>query len=78
MSNETRARLKLVVEVEYELNGTEVIALKDNIEDIITSSLGEGRFTGSSEAEIDGYTITITDEPVQKNLRQHKSSVNNL
>jgi hypothetical protein len=52
-------KLKMVVEVEYDTNGTPVNTLVDYLKDAIYTALGEGRLTYETPAVVDGHRYEV-------------------
>lgn len=55
-------KLRLILDVEYELNGEEPSYLKKNLNAIVLRAMGEGAITGSSEAEVVSYKYRVEME----------------
>jgi hypothetical protein len=58
---ETDTKLKMVVEIEYESNGTPVNTLRDYLKDAVYSALGEGRMTYETPAVVTGYHYEVEE-----------------
>ena len=58
-------RLKLVLVVTYNDNGVPVNELKDRMEfACVQHPMGDGLFTGETDAEIEGYSMAIEEQTV--------------
>ena len=56
-----KTKLRLTLDVEYELNGEEVYFLKNNLESLVFRAVGEGLLTGHSEAEVEYWTYEVEE-----------------
>jgi hypothetical protein len=54
-----KLKLRLIVEVIYDLNGTSVEQLKGFMEDLSKIVFGHGGFTGDTPAEVDSHSVTV-------------------
>lgn len=63
-------RLNLTVSVLYDLKGESLALMEHNLRSAAQDAFGEGQLTGSTEAEVESYTIEITggEEPTPPNL----------
>lgn len=72
----TKQRIRLVLEVDYELNGVTVDELKTNLQHLVSNGIGNGLLTGSSEAEVQHYTTDVQgisiDPPVLTQVDQDR------
>ncbi len=57
------ARFRLVLDVTYDLNGETAEAMQRNLHRLVTHAFGEGLLTGSSDAEVDSYTVNVKQQP---------------
>lgn len=53
-------RIRLVLDVDYELNGVSVEELSQNIGHMVMQGIGNGMLTGSSDAEVITYATNIS------------------
>lgn len=53
--------LKLTVTVQYDTHGVDPEYLKRNLASALETAMGEGLLTGSSEAEVDDYSIKVSE-----------------
>lgn len=54
-------KLRLTLDVEYELNGEEVYFLKNSLESLVFRAVGEGLLTEHSEAEVEYWTYEVEE-----------------
>ena len=59
MSETTKIILKL--QVDYDLNGVSVDAIKAHLEESIRHAIAEGALSGCLVAEVDNYTLSIVE-----------------
>jgi hypothetical protein len=56
---ESSEGLELKVRVDYQRNGVDLATLSDIMEQGLIQAVGEGLFTGDSEAEVDTWSLEI-------------------
>lgn len=56
-------KLRLTLDVEYNLNGADPEELRQNLRTIAEHAIGEGMLTGDSEAIVEEWGRTVTDIP---------------
>jgi hypothetical protein len=61
MARHNQATLRLVLEVTYNLNGTDVRQLKDNLDFMLEEAFGRGLLTGELPAEVRSWNKAITE-----------------
>jgi hypothetical protein len=54
-------KLRLTLDVEYDLNGEEAYFLKNNLESLVFRAVGEGLLTAYSEAEVDHWSYKVEE-----------------
>lgn len=54
-------KLRLTLDVEYELNGEEACFLKNNLESLVFRAMGDGLLTGDSDAEVECWTCEVEE-----------------
>lgn len=55
------SRLKLILDIEYELNGCSLDIMKNNLEQMVFSAIGVGSLTGNTDAEIETYSLHVEE-----------------
>jgi hypothetical protein len=55
------ARLRLVVEIQYDLDGTPIREMEDNLKDMVYHALGDGTITGNTPATVAGYHYAVEE-----------------
>lgn len=69
MSNtDQQVSLRIVLDVTYDAEGVPVAALQDMARDMIYSGISRGGLTGTTEATVDVYDITIAAAPAESNV----------
>jgi hypothetical protein len=56
-------RLRLVLDVEYNLNGERIEQMKGFLRKLVEHAVGEGLLTGYSSAEVDEYSVNVFEHP---------------
>lgn len=56
-------KLRLVLDVEYDLNGVPVEELRANLEGVVTHAMGLGLITGGTAAEVKTHEYVIRERP---------------
>lgn len=54
-----KTELVLTVTIRYETNGTPVLWLREQLRQVAVRASGDGAFTGSSEAEVESWKVTV-------------------
>lgn len=57
------ARLRLVLDVTYDLNGEDTNIMKRRLYRAVEYAIGEGLLTGSTSAEVDEYSMDVAEFP---------------
>lgn len=57
-----KAKLTLVLEVDYKLNGTEKTVLMEQLEDVVHHAVSNGMVTGPTPAIVERYEYNVVDE----------------
>ena len=58
-SKQVNPKLRLTVEVEYQLNDDSLFDLESRLRDIVVRAFDEGLFTGDGSAEVGGYSAVV-------------------
>lgn len=53
------AKLRMVLDVSYDLNGVDIAVMRSNLERMAERAIGEGMLTGNTEAEVDEYSMSV-------------------
>lgn len=53
--------MRLIIEIDYDLNGVPVESMIQALKRIPMNAAGDGWFTGSTEAEVDAYSVKVED-----------------
>lgn len=53
--------LKLTLEVDYDLQGTEVAEMRESLEQVVLQAVNRGGITGYSEAVVEDYRYSVKD-----------------
>jgi hypothetical protein len=56
-------RLRLVLDVEYRLHDESIEQMQVNLRNLVDKAIGEGLLTGCSSAEVDGYSVDVSEHP---------------
>lgn len=62
MANNT-VQLRLVLDVRYDLNGTSVETLKNNLRRLADEAYADGRLSSGTDAEVDEHSISVMETP---------------
>jgi hypothetical protein len=62
-ANHESSRLRLVLDVEYNLNGERIEQMKGLLRKLVAHAVGEGLLTGDSSAEVDQYSVNVFEHP---------------
>jgi hypothetical protein len=57
----SKLKLRLTVDVEYDLNGTPPGDLKDYLGELPRAAAGDGLFTGFTDAEVENWSSTVEE-----------------
>lgn len=57
------ARIRLTLDVTYDLNGENAVEMQKNLRRMAERAIGEGLLTGESDAEVDQYSMEVTEFP---------------
>lgn len=61
--NSNTLKLRLVLDVQYDLNGEDPVGLANYLHRLVQRAVGDGLLTGSSEATVDTYSHSVVELP---------------
>ncbi len=59
----SKARIRLTLDVVYDLNGESAISMISRLEEMVAHAIGEGMLTGSSTAEVAEFATKVVEIP---------------